>query len=131
MASVDDIARMIDGFSKHLSEETVFHGLIPMINKIKFLDYDDREEWGDCVEDAYDHGDSWLPDWVYEDDGLILRAGRIIYLATALDMEKDRYGHSWIYKMERGSRKISSEYLNDLYYDLKGLQGRIDKGEEI
>lgn len=130
MNHIEEISNLVDDVSPMLTKEQLTGGMATMVRKIKFLHHEDVEEWVDCMVDKYEgKTEYWTPDWVHDDAGLVMRAGRILLLAVAKELETENYGHSWIYKMERGSRRICPFYRDRLYKDLKDTVEQLQEDE--
>lgn len=120
---MEDISDLLTVMEPMVDTVTVMDDIREMVRKIKIISDGAWEDWDNMI--ATGSGKRWIPDWVYVNDGMILRTARILLVATAIDLECDYYGHSWIYKMERGSRRVSPEYLEHLLDDLEGLKERL------
>ena len=127
-ANLDKITDLIEEIEGTINEFTEEWGELDKgIQRIRWI----TREQKDALIDSFNKDATMLTDFVLDNDGLIMRLARIHLLSTASDMEKVEYGHSWIYKMERGTRDICPLYVQRLAKDLeKTLLARYDKGEE-
>ena len=123
--AMEDIADLLTALEPIIDRAIVEDEIREMVRKIKIIPDEAWEFWDNLIVTG--GGGHWIPDWIWTNDGMILRTARIILVATALDLECDYYGHSWIYKMERGSRKVCPDYLEHLLEDLEELKKRLEE----
>ena len=120
MTQVDQIVDHLYDLETVVYNEQTAADINKGINRVKFLDWSDRIEWKQYAAE----NNSWLPDWVIDDDGLVLRAARIMLLATGKDMQNVelKYGYSFIYKMEAKHRRPCERYCKEILDILKKMK---------
>ena len=127
MTIVDTIAETLEELEPLVSE-SLKSELKKGINRVKFLPWEDRTAWKKYADENV----GWIPTWVIDDDGLVLRAGRILLFATGKDMQQieQKFGYSFIYKMEAGHRSICDRYAEKVLDNVQRVLERYQDGEE-